>query len=162
MHFKETCPDCKTDIKIVKEAGGWVAYNSTDKSYGPHKCSAVKNCKEFLRISGYYGCRSCGRTVRFVHKNEQKFVLGLSGRRHQCDERLLAPKDRYWSRDWMSPYPWEYSVVDGTPTIIIRETHPRRKDMPKGVKVVPVDEWVLSEEDRRYFDELYPPNAPQE
>lgn len=149
-YLSKACPDCKKEVNVFRQGKTWVVYNSDDE-YGPHKCEIARNGRSFLIKLGYYACKTCGQGVHLIQKDDKKFVMGMNNQRHRCNERLLPFRDRFWSGD--GTYPWEYPMVGGKMSMIVRETHPRRKDMPRNVKVIPVDEWVLSEEDLRFLDE---------
>lgn len=150
-YILKQCPDCKMNIRIFKHQGSWVAYNDHE-NVGPHKCKAVADCKKFLRLSGYYACKLCGRTVRCIEVGQKKWVMDIFDRRHRCDERLLPLKRRFWSGDGSLPN--EHPVIDGVPVIIIREREIKtKKDIPKEVKIIKAADWVLTDDDLRILDE---------
>jgi len=103
-----SCPNCKTPVKAVRESFGWQIYNDADGDFGPHKCEATKNPRQFLRDSGWMGCRGCGGTVKWVDSGLKRIPIGANGERHRCRETKLPEDLRHWSKDLS--YPWEYQM----------------------------------------------------
>lgn len=118
------CSNCKQPVRMVKE-GNRIVWYSESESFGPHGCDVVKNGRRFLSLSGWFSCRDCGDMVTIVTMSDgKKWALAIDKQRHRCSERLKPIEERFWSKD--GSYPWEYPVIDGVPTYIVKESYTKR------------------------------------